>query len=188
MREHGLNAHRRRKFILTTDSNHELQINENLLNRNFTAIDKGEKWVSDITYLRTLDGWIYLTVVLDLFDRKVVGWSLSSDMDAAHTTIPAFEMAIKSCPIRNGLIFHSDRGVQYCAKSFREVLHRFCPSIRQSMSRKGNCWDNACAESFLKHSKRNWQLCRERILHPRLGSQYFSTLRPITIVFACIPP
>jgi len=154
MREHGLNARRKRKFIPTTDSKHSLPVCENILNREFHAEEPGEKWVSDITYLRTLSGWIYFTVVLDLFDRKVIGWALSENLDAANTSIPAFEMAVKNRTPRKDLIFHSDRGVQYCAWSFRNVMRNQLPNIRQSMSRKGNCWDNACAESFFKTLKR----------------------------------
>jgi transposase InsO family protein len=97
---------------------------------------------------------VYLTVVLDLYDRKVIGRALSADMETVHTTIPAQEIAFAGRKAREGLIFHSDRGVQYCAKSFRGRLAELCPSVRQSMSRKGNCWDNACAESFFKTLKR----------------------------------
>jgi transposase InsO family protein len=153
MRENGLNARRKRKFIPTTNSNHGLPVCKNLLNRQFHAEQAGQKWVSDITYLRTADGWVYLTVVLDLFDRRAIGWALSADMETAHTTIPALKMAFKTRTAQDGLLFHSDRGVQYCAQSFRDVLHGCCPSARQSMSRKGNCWDNACAESFFKTLK-----------------------------------
>jgi transposase InsO family protein len=153
MRENGLNARRRRKFIPTTNSNHGLPVCKNLLNRQFAAEKAGQKWVSDITYLRTVDGWVYLTAVLDLFDRKVIGWALSADMETIHTTIPALEMAFKNRKAQDGLLFHSDRGVQYCAKSFRDILRERCPSVRQSMSRKANCWDNACAESFFKTLK-----------------------------------
>jgi transposase InsO family protein len=154
MRENGLNARQRRKFIPTTNSNHGLPVCENWLNREFQAATAGTKWVSDITYLRTLDGWIYLTVVLDLFDRKVIGWAFSSDMETVHTTLPALRMAFKNRTAQAGLLFHSDRGVQYCAKSFCATLQQYCPTVRQSMSRKGNCWDNACAESFFKTLKR----------------------------------
>jgi transposase InsO family protein len=153
MRENGLNARRRRKFIPTTNSNHGLPVCENLLGRQFHAEKAGQKWVSDITYLRTVDSWVYLTVVLDLFDRKVIGWALSTVMDRVHTTIAALKMAFKHRKAQDGLLFHSDRGVQYCAKSFRNVLCGCCPSVRQSMSRKSNCWDNACAESFFKTLK-----------------------------------
>ena len=154
MRENGLNARMRRRFIPTTNSRHGLAVCENILGQMFHAQAGGQKWVSDITYLRTASGWVYLTVVLDLFDRKVIGWALSADMETCHTTIPALEMAVGNRTPRAGLIFHSDRGVQYCAKSFREKLHERCPRVRQSMSRKGNCWDNACAESFFKTLKR----------------------------------
>jgi transposase InsO family protein len=159
MRENGLNARMGRKFIPTTNSAHGLPVCiglkvRNILGRMFHAQAPGEKWVSDITYLRTTSGWVYLTVVLDLCDRKVIGWALSAGMEAVHTTIPALDMAVKNRMPRTGLIFHSDRGVQYCAKLFREKLSGCCPSVRQSMSRKGNCWDNACAESFFKTLKR----------------------------------
>ena len=110
--------------------------------------------MSDLRYLRTTTGWAYLTVALDLFDRKVIGWALSADMATCHTTIPALQMAARNRTPQAGLLFHSDRGVQYCAQSFRKELARRCPSVRQSMSRKGNCWDNACAESFFKTLKK----------------------------------
>ena len=153
MRENGLNARRRKKYIPTTDSKHSLPICENILNRDFFAAKSGHKWVSDITYLRTLNGWIYFTVVIDLFDRKVIGWALSANLDAVNTSISAFKMAVKNRAPQNDLLFHSDRGVQYCAAAFREVMRNYCPGVRQSMSRKGNCWDNACAESFFKTLK-----------------------------------
>ena len=156
MRENGLNARRRRKYIRTTDSKHAFPVCENLLNREFQAGGRGQKWVSDITYLRTRGGWVYLTVVLDLFDRKIIGWALSNGMETEHTTIPALEMAVRNRTPQDGLIFHSDRGVQYCAQGFRDNLRERCPTVRQSMSRKGNCWDNACAESFFKTLK--WEL------------------------------
>ena len=153
MRENGLNARRGRKYIPTTDSKHSLPVCENILNREFHAEKPGQKWVSDITYLRSLCGWIYLTVVLDLFDRKVIGWAISDNLETCNTTIPAFRMAVRNRQPESDLIFHSDRGVQYCAQSFRDVMGNLCLSVRQSMSRKGNCWDNACAESFFKTLK-----------------------------------
>jgi putative transposase len=154
MRENGLNARKSRKHITTTDSNHTFTVFENILSRKFYAETGGVKWVSDITYLRTINGWVYLTIVLDLFDRKIIGWALSLGMEASETAIAAFEMAVKNRSPQGGLIFHSDRGVQYCAQSFRDALRESCPAVRQSMSRKGNCWDNACAESFFKTLKR----------------------------------
>ncbi len=154
MRENGLNARKSRKRIPTTDSNHALAVFENVLSREFYAESGGVKWVSDITYLRTINGWIYLTIVLDLFDRKIIGWALSLGMETSETVIAAFEMAVKNRSPQGGLIFHSDRGVQYCAQSFKDVLRERSPTVRQSMSGKGNCWDNACAESFFKTLKR----------------------------------
>ena len=147
MRKHKLRARRPRGWIKTTDSNHGLSISENILARNFHAAFPGEKWVSDITYLRTGSGWLYLTVVIDLWDRKVIGWDIAADM-RAENICAALKMAILNRPPRRGMIFHSDRGVQYCSEEFRTLLKQCCPSVRQSMSRKGNCWDNACAESF----------------------------------------
>jgi len=125
---------------------------DNILNRDFYATNPGEKWVSDITYLRTTDGWLFLATVLDLYDRRVIGWSMGRDM-ASGLVCRALEMAVGNRPPRAGLIFHSDQGVQYCSEEFRAALTGHCPTVRQSMSRKGNCWDNACAESFIKTLK-----------------------------------
>ncbi len=136
MRQNGLSAIGKKKWVNTTDSGHSLPVAENILNREFAADAPGTKWVSDITYLPTTQGWVYLCVVIDLWDRKVIGWSLATDMAAIHT------------------VFHSDRGVQYSSGEFRAALAAKCPQVRQSMSRKGNCWDNACAESFFKTLKR----------------------------------
>ncbi|MDR1177147.1 MAG: IS3 family transposase [Treponema sp.] len=111
MRKHSLNTRRKRKFIPTANSNHGLPVCKNLLNRQFYAKGGGQKWVSDTTYLCTVGGWVYLTVVLDLYDRKVVGWTLSADMESVHTTIPVLSMAFSNRTPREGLIFHSDRGV-----------------------------------------------------------------------------
>jgi len=154
MRENGLNARQRRKYIPTTDSKHNLDVCENILNRGFHAGEAGQKWVSDITYLRVQEGWVYLTMILDLFDRKIIGWALSDSLETSETTIAALKMAVKNRHPCDSLIFHSDRGGQYCAPSFRKILNKECPSVLQSMSRKGNCWDNACAESFFKTLKR----------------------------------
>jgi transposase InsO family protein len=152
MRKQGLKARQRRKRVKTTDSHHRLAVSGNILNRDFWAAYSGEKWVSDITYLRTDRGWLYLTIVLDLWDRKVIGWSMGKELTAEHVC-HALAMAVANRPPRQGLIFHSDQGVQYCSGEFRGMLYRLCPLARQSMSRKGNCWDNACAESFFKTLK-----------------------------------
>jgi len=152
MKEQGLKARRRRKWAQTTNSQHRFACVGNILARNFHAAAPGEKWVSDITYLRTSSGWLYLTVILDLWDRTVIGWSMGKDL-TGEQVCRALVMAGGNRPAREGLIFHSDRGVQYCSDDFRATLKRLCPSVRQSMSRKGNCWDNACAESFFKTLK-----------------------------------
>ena len=151
--KYGLNARRRRKYMVTTNSKHGFAISENILNREFFSDQAGKKWVSDITYLRTKTGWLYLTTVMDLFDRKVIGWAISKTMEAEDTVVKAYQMACGNRHPENELIFHSDRGVQYCAEVFRKVLIQGCSTVRQSMSRKGNCWDNACAESFFKTLK-----------------------------------
>lgn len=156
MRLKKIHAKRKPKAAKTTDSNHTEPVCENVLSRDFTASGPGEKWVSDITYLRTVCGWIYLTVIIDLYDRKVIGWAFSDGLETSETTVPALKMAVKNRVPRKGLIFHSDRGVQYCSKLFRHVLYAVCPFVRQSMSGKGNCWDNACAESFFNTLK--WEL------------------------------
>ena len=156
MREKKIRAKRKPKRAQTTDSKHCEPVSENALARDFTAHRPAEKWVSDITYLRTLYGWIYLTAIIDLYDRKVVGWALGESLEASASTVPALQMAVKNRVPRKGLIFHSDRGVQFCSMLFRQTLYAVCPSVRQSMSRKGNVWDNACAESFFKTLK--WEL------------------------------
>jgi transposase InsO family protein len=154
MRKFGYNAQFHHKFMATTNSHHDLPVCPNILNRDFYAAAPGQKWVSDLTYLWTTGGWLYLTVVIDLYDRKVIGWSFSTTMEAEATVIPALEMAVMNRRPKRHLIFHSDRGIQYCCKAFRNKLEELCPKVRQSMSRKGNCWDNACAESFFKTLKR----------------------------------
>jgi transposase InsO family protein len=141
-----------KKWQQTTDSNHDLYVSRNILARNFKASFPGEKWVSDITYLRTSSGWLYLTVIIDLWDRKVIGWNIAPNL-LAENICAAFRMAVLNRPPRIGLIFHSDRGVQYCSELFRITLKHLCLTVQQSMSRKGNCWDNACAESFFKTLK-----------------------------------
>ena len=149
MQEMGIRSRTRKKFVATTDSNHDNPVADNILDRNFEPSELGKAWVSDITYLRLKDRWPYLTIMLDLADRAVVGWSLSCDMTAEHTVVAAWADARRNRTIRPGFLLHSDRGVQYTCKRFVDVLspNKFA---EQSMSRKGNCWDNAVAESFFK--------------------------------------
>lgn len=155
MQAAGIRARKPKKFIATTDSKHNYPIAPNLLNRAFTVERPGEVWVSDITYVYTQSGWLYLTVIIDLYNRKVIGWAMSKGLKAEQTIIPAWRMALRNCPITQELIFHSDRGVQYACKAFTNML-KTNKLIKSSMSRKGNCWDNAVAESFFKTIKVEW--------------------------------
>ncbi len=155
MQAAGIQARKRKKFVVTTDSKHNYPIVPNVLDRKFRATRPGEIWVSDLTYVRTKRGWLYLTVIIDLYDRKVIGWSMSTGLTAEQTIIPAWLMAVNNRPIANKLIFHSDRGVQYACEGFTSILKSNKLIIR-SMSRKGNCWDNAVAESFFKTIKVEW--------------------------------
>lgn len=152
MREMGLLSKLRRKFKITTDSKHKYNIMPNILNREFTVTAPSKVWVSDITYISTKEGFLYLTTVLDLYDRKIIGWSLSNGMSTDETVLPAWKMAVKNRTIEKGLIFHSDRGIQYANKKIANVIGSY-KTVRRSMSRKGNCWDNAVAESFFKTLK-----------------------------------
>ncbi len=156
MKALGVEARRTRKFKNTTDSNHKYPVSPNLLNQNFSVKRRDQVWVSDITYIETTNGWVYLTVIIDLFDRKVIGWSLSEDMTTENTIIKAWYAAVENRPINKKLIFHSDRGSQYASTTFRNILKSYNKHVKQSMSRKGNCWDNAVAESFFKSLKVEW--------------------------------
>ncbi len=152
MRRARLRSIVKKKFKVTTNSSHKFPVPENILDRDFKPGILGAVWVSDITYIRTRQGWLYLTTVIDLGDRKIIGWALSVTMKAIDTVIPAFKMARSNRPITQELIFHSDSGVQYACNEFRCLLEKN-PFIIRSMSRKGNCWDNAVAESFFKTLK-----------------------------------
>lgn len=156
MRKAGLKVKAQRRFIpATTDSNHGLFISPNRLKRNFRVGKINRAWVSDITYIHTLEGWLYLTTVMDLGDRRIIGWATSETMGARETTVAALKMATANRKPAKRTIFHSDRGVQYACREFRKELKRHKIS-RQSMSRKANCWDNAVAESFFKSVKKEW--------------------------------
>jgi len=151
MSKHGIKAKTKKKFKVTTNSDHVYPIAPNLLKQDFWTDAANRIWISDITYIRTWQGWLYLTIILDLFNRKVVGWSMSDRLTANTTTIPAFIQAVKQYQPLPGLIFHSDRGVQYACHDFRGILDTF--KVIQSMSGKGNCYDNAVAESFFQTLK-----------------------------------
>jgi len=145
MRTRGLCARRKRRFTRTTLSRHRLPIAPNLLGRDFTVEAPNRVWTTDLTYIWTLQGWLYLAVMLDLFSRRVVGWAFSASLDDS-LAISALNMAIQTRRPPRGLIHHSDRGSQYCSKDYLAVLH--ANGIVRSMSRKADCWDNAVSESF----------------------------------------
>lgn len=151
MREMGLRSKLSKRFKITTDASHNYKVAPNLLNRNFNQDEPVKACVSDLTYIPCKDGFLYLTCVLDLFDRKLVGWSMSNTMSASNTVIPAIRMANRNRSFVEGMIFHSDRGIQYACKQTVNLLKSL--TVEQSMSRKGNCWDNAVAESFFKTFK-----------------------------------
>jgi len=148
MRKEGLRGKKRRRFRTTTNSEHAYPIAENVLDRKFAVEQVGgpnQAWVSDITYVPTREGWLYLAVVLDLASRLVVGWSMGETLES-KLAVDAFKMALQRRRPDGGLLHHSDRGVQYASTEYRELLDE--QKVVVSMSRKGNCWDNAVAESF----------------------------------------
>jgi putative transposase len=145
MRERDLRGKRRRRFRVTTQSDHDFAIAPNLLARDFSATAPNQKWVGDITYIWTREGWLYLAVLIDLFSRRVVGWSMSESL-STELPLRALKMAIAARRPPRGLLHHTDRGCQYASVEYRSVLAHH--GIVASMSRKGNCWDNAVAESF----------------------------------------
>ncbi len=146
MKQHGIKSVVHRKFrVATTDSDHPHPVFENRLDRDFAATGPNQKWAADITYIHTREGFLYLAGVVDLFSRKIVGWSLK---DTLHTDlcVEALEMALAGRQPRHPLLHHSDRGCQYAAKQYQDKLAEF--SLECSMSRVGNCWDNAVVESL----------------------------------------
>lgn len=151
MKQLGLCSKLSKKFKVTTDSKHNYLVVENILNRQFSVSKPSKVWVSDITYIHTKEGFLYLTTIMDLYDRKIIGWNLSDSMSSDETSLASWKMAIRNRNIQTGLIFHSDRGVQYANNKFANVLESY--QVTRSMSRKGNCWDNAVAESFFKSLK-----------------------------------
>jgi transposase InsO family protein len=151
MREEGLQGRAKRGFQRTTDSNHDLAIAPNTLDRNFAVDAPNTAWVTDITYVHTWEGWLYVSVIVDLFSRRVVGWSADEHMRTELVT-SALQMALgRRCP-QDGLLHHSDRGSQYASGDYRQQL--WDNGIVCSMSRKANCWDNAVAESFFATIKK----------------------------------
>jgi transposase InsO family protein len=162
MREEGIAGQRKRRFRVTTDSRHSHPIAPNVLQRNFTAPSPNKVWVADITYIWTREGWTYLAALLDLHSRRVVGWSMDSRLDRS-LALDALGMALKTRRPEPGLVHHSDRGVQYASTEYRRQLRR--RGVVCSMSRKGDCWDNAVVESFfstLKTERVHHRLYRSR--------------------------
>ena len=145
MMRQGLRAKAAKKFKVTTNSKHNLPVAANLLQQDFAATAPNQKWVGDITYLWTDEGWLYLATVIDLYSRMVVGWAMSERM-TANLVCEALTMALWRRKMPSGIIVHSDRGSQYCSSAFQGLLDRH--GLTCSMSAKGNCYDNACAESF----------------------------------------
>lgn len=157
MRTAGLSARPRRRWRSTTDSTHSSAIAENVLNREFQVTEPNRVWASDITYVRTHEGWLYLAVVLDLFSRRVVGWSMAGHL-RTELVSNALRMALGTRRVSPQLLHHSDRGSQYASDAYRDLLGSH--GLECSMSRKGNCWDNAVVESFFGTLK-------TELIHPR---------------------
>jgi transposase InsO family protein len=151
MQEHGIAAKTKRKFRHTTDSNHNLPVAENLLDRQFNPSGMNEVWVADITYIPTREGWLYLAAVEDLYSRRVVGWAMAEHMES-RLVVDALEMAVQRRLPDEGLLTHSDRGSQYASEHYRLLLAKH--GIDCSMSRRGDCWDNAPMESFFASLKK----------------------------------
>ncbi len=166
MRRRGLCGLRKARFKRTTDSRHKLPIAANLLGRDFTTTAPDRVWVTDVTFVWTLQGWLYLAAILDLFSRRVVGWAMSANNDEV-LVLGALNMALHTRRPARGLIHHSDRGSVYCGTDYLAVLKAH--GIERSMSRKGDCWDNAVAESFFGTLKQEMLFRRE--LEPRLATQ-----------------
>ena len=150
MRKMGLKTVYSRPFKKTTNSNHGLKVNENLVSRNFKVDKPNKVWVSDITYIKAFSGWLYFCVIIDLYNREVIGWSIKHNINTG-LVLEALWQAVKKRNPEAGLIFHSDQGSQYASNRFRKALKMI--KAKQSMSRKGDCWDNAVAESFFKTLK-----------------------------------
>ena len=145
MRENGLKVKTTKRFKVTTNSDHKRPVAPNLVNQVFTAEAPDRLWTGDITYIWTMEGWLYLAVILDLYSRRVVGWAMSNRIDQS-LTLRALHMALKAREPGRGLIHHTDRGSQYAANAYQRLLK--ARGTISSMSRKGDCWDNAVAESF----------------------------------------
>jgi transposase InsO family protein len=162
MRKLGLKPRYPKRYKVTTDSNHNEAISPNILDRNFDVVAPNKVWTTDITYVWTLEGWLYVAIVLDLFSRQIVGWSIADHMRTSLCT-NALQMAFWRRKPEPGLLHHSDRGSQYASEEYRKQLNIM--KMEQSMSRKGDCWDNAPTERFfrsLKHEQLNYERFRTK--------------------------
>lgn len=151
MKQHSLQAKRKRSYRRTTQSNHPYPIAPNRLARDFLATMPNQKWASDITYIATAEGWLYLAVIIDLYSRRVVGWAMDTHL-RTQLVVKALQMALRGRRIQPGLVHHSDRGAQYASHAYRALLTSY--GIQASMSRRGDCYDNAPVESFFATLKR----------------------------------
>jgi transposase InsO family protein len=184
MKQGNVHSVRRKTYKRTTNSNHKNPIAPNLLMRNFTAAKPNQVWVGDITYIPTGEGWLYLAIVKDLFSKKVVGYAFGDRIDT-QLTLDALNMAVRRQKPQPGLIFHSDRGVQYASTTFRVALADYC--FQQSMSRKGDPYDNAVAENFFSCLNASVFICSISPLEMPLLPLFFTISRPFTILCARIP-
>jgi putative transposase len=166
IREHDLGRRPRKGYRSTTKSEHKRPVAENVVNRQFAVSGPNRVWSSDITYIATAEGWLYLCVVIDLYSRRVIGWAMRRTMEA-NLVVTALIMAIVRRGEPQGVVFHSDRGAQYASEELRGVLQRY--GLRQSMSRKGDCWDNAPSEAFFATLKT--ELCGDRAFETRNEAQ-----------------
>lgn len=162
MKQAGLKARHKRRYKVTTDSKHNLPVAPNLLNRQFTVDKPDQVWTTDITYIPTQEGWLYLAVVMDLYTRAIIGWAMDSRM-TRELTMSALRMAWFRRHPKPGVLHHSDRGSQYCSHDYQQLLRSY--GMTASMSRKGNCWDNAPMESFFNSLK------NERVFHRRYATR-----------------
>jgi putative transposase len=170
MKADGLAARRRRRFRRTTDSTHQHPVAPNLLDRQFTVDAPNAVWVTDITYIWTQEGWLYLAAILDLYSRKVVGWAVDESLER-HLALDALAMALSSRRPARGLLHHSDRGVQYASDDYQKALKK--DGLICSMSRKGDCWDNAVAESFFATLKAELVYLTEYRTHAEARASLF---------------
>lgn len=172
MRKHKIQSKVHRRFVKTTDSRNTKKPAQNILNQKFRAQQPNQKWVSDVTFIATRQGWLYLAAIMDLYSRFIIGWSMGSEHNTA-----LIENALKMASglrgsATKGVLLHSDQGAQYASTSYQNLLHRL--GIVCSMSRKGNCWDNAPMESFFHSLKTEWVVFEDYKTRPEARSSLFS--------------